>query len=475
MKKTIITLVAAFLALTGFAQPGVKEGKALKKLSEQYNKGEYKALFEMLSDEFKAATSEKDITDFYANNIRKSYGKIIAWQDLGMGNFKVKMEHGMLDLALVANDEGKIGGMNWAPAEEVKPAKKTTPKIIKSNNKKTTKLERIIDSLATAHLQNPVNCGLAIGIIKAGKTTTYFYGATKKTGGLLPGDNTLFEIGSITKTFTGTILAHAINEGRMNLEDDITKYLPAGYDNLSFKGKGIKIKHLANHTSRLPAVPENMQNQKDFDKNNPYKNYSTEMLLDYLKTVTLDTFPGAINEYSNMSLALLGVILEGVYNKGYDELVSDIILKPLNMKSTVFKTPTPTAKSPLKMASGYNGETGVTTPVWDFQAFASAGGLKSTIGDMLKYLKANMDETNADMKLAHQTTYKDATNEVAINWIIKTNRDKHTLIWHNGRTYGFSSFCGYVKEKGNGVVVLNNSGVNIDVLAVQLLGAMAKE
>ncbi len=467
-------MIAANLA--AMAQPGVKEGKALKKLSDQYNKGDYKALFDMLSDEFKAATSEKDITDFYANNIRKEYGKIIAWQDLGMGNFKVKMERGMLDLAIVANDEGKIGGMNWAPAEEAKPVKKSTPKIIKSNNKKTTKLERFIDSLATAHLQNPINCGLAIGLIKGDKITTYFYGASKKTGGLLPDDNTLFEIGSVTKTFTGTLLAHAINEGKMNLDDDITKYLPTtGYDNLTYKGRTIKIKHLANHSSGLPTIPENMQNQKDFDKNNPYKNYSKAMLLDYLRTVTLNTVPGEVNEYSNLAVALLGVILESVYEKPYEELVNDVLLKPLNMKSTFFKIPAASTKSPLKMATGYNGETGVTTPVWDFQAFAPAGGIKSTIGDMLKYLKANMNEANADMKLAHQTTYKDATNEVAINWIIKTNRDKHTLVWHNGRTYGFSSFCGYVKEKGNGVVVLNNSGVNIDVLAVQLLGAMAKE
>ncbi len=135
------------------------------------------------------------------------------------------------------------------------------------------------------------------------------------------------------------------------------------------------------------------------------------------------------------------------------------------MNSTTFSL---SENEKARLATGYN-DAGTETPYWQLSAFKAAGGLMSDLADMVNYLSANMHEINPDFQLAHQQTYKDATMAVGLNWMINTTKDKQTLIWHNGATFGFTSFCGYIKEKQVGVVVLNNSGTRIDNIAINIL------
>ncbi len=333
-----------------------------------------------------------------------------------------------------------------------------------TDNKKQTPLDSVVENAAGNYIQSPQNCGLSIGVFKNDSIYFYNYGETKMDNKVLPDKNTIYEIGSVTKTFCGILLAYAVTEGKIRPEDDIRNYLPEKYPNLETNKQFIQVKHLANHTSGLPRVPENITAQPDYNKQNPYKNYDKKMIFDYLKSISLSTEPGEICEYSNLGMALLGIILENIYNKSFEELVKEKICAPNAMNSTTIDL---TADELKRFADGYNAD-GEPTPHWDLGAFAPAGAIRSSAADMINYLNYNINEKDAATKLAHQSTFNKNSN-VALAWHLIITKYNNQLIWHNGGTFGFSSFCGLIKEQRTGVVVLSNSGTNVDFIGLSIL------
>ncbi len=336
---------------------------------------------------------------------------------------------------------------------------------IENKQNSDNKTQVYIDSLAKNYLSNKVNCGLSIGFIKDNKMTFKYYGETKKGIKTPPNGTTLYEIGSITKTFTGFLLANAVTTNKLSLEDDIRKFLPKGFENLEFEGKPILIKHLSNQTSGLPRLPDNFVLQTNFEQTNPYKNYSSKMMFNFLKEVKLTRVPGSVYEYSNYAVALLGQILEIVTHKKLEDQLSEIITSKFNMPNTKFDL---NENEKLNEAFGYDA-IGNQTSFWDFDVVKSAGGLKSNLNDMMNYLQVNIEETNPDIILSHQKTTLDTSQNVALNWHMNKMKDDKTIIWHNGGTGGFTSICGFVKEQKIGVIVLNNSTTSVDNLAMLLL------
>ncbi|MEI8136079.1 MAG: serine hydrolase domain-containing protein [Bacteroidota bacterium] len=338
-----------------------------------------------------------------------------------------------------------------------------------SDNKKQTTLDALIDSTVFDFIQSPQNCGLSIGVIKDEKSIFYNYGETKRGGNNLPSQNTIYEIGSISKTFCGILLAYGVTESKINLEDDIRNYLPEKYPNLETHDQVIKVKNLANHTSGLPRLPENIFIQPNFDTLNPYKNYDKQKVFDYLKTITLTSEPGKIYSYSNLGMGLLGMILEKVYANRFDELIKEKICTVNGMNNTAVNLAT---EQQILFADGYNAD-GKNTPHWDLGALTAAGGIKSSTSDMVKYLQYNLDEKDSVTKLAHQSTFNNGTN-IALAWHIVKTKMGNELIWHNGGTFGFSSFCGFIKEKKCALIVFSNSGTNVDYIGLSILKFLQK-
>ncbi len=338
-----------------------------------------------------------------------------------------------------------------------------------TDNKMITGLDSLVDRTVVDFMQSPQNCGLSIGIIKDSVSYFYNYGETKRDNKVLPEKNSIYEIGSISKTFCGIVLAYAVLEGKIKLEDDIRKYLPEQYSNLEMNKLFIQIKHLANHTSGLPRLPDNLKDQQDFNLLNPYKNYTKNMAFEFLKTVRLDHEPGDVCEYSNFGMALLGMILEKVYNLPFEEIIKKKICLPNKMNSTLVNV---SQEQLMFLTDGYN-SAGVLTPHWDLGVFVSAGGIKSSTNDMLNYLRLNMNEEDAALKLAHRSTFNNGNN-VALAWHIIKTKYGNELIWHNGGTFGYSSFCGFIKEKKCAVVVLSNSSNNIDHIGISIFKHLQK-
>ena len=338
-----------------------------------------------------------------------------------------------------------------------------------SDNKKQTSLDSAIDNVLVDYMKSPQNSGISIGIIKDSTIFYYNYGETKRNNKTLPSNETLYEIGSLTNTFCGLILAIAINEGKIKLEDDIRKYLPGKYSNLETTKSVIHLKHLANHTSGFPRIPENIKDQPNYDSLNPYKNYDKLMIFEYLKNIKLSHEPGQICEYSTLGIAVLGIILEKVYNKSFDELIKEKICVPNKMNSTGISL---TEQQNTLLANGHN-SFGNQVPHWDLGGFDAAGGIKSSTSDMIKYLTYNLNEEDASTKLAHQSTFNSREN-VALAWQIIKTKFNNQLIWHNGGTFGFSSFCGFIPQKKCALIILSNSAVNVDYIALSILKFLQK-
>jgi CubicO group peptidase (beta-lactamase class C family) len=336
---------------------------------------------------------------------------------------------------------------------------------VATSNPLLSLLDKKIDSAARPYIQKDNTFGLCIGIIKNGHTTIYNYGETERGNGKLPGKNNIFEIGSITKTFTATILAYYVNEGKMKLSDPITKYLPdsvAPNRQLQF----ITLEMLSNHTSGLPDSPNNFADYMS-DPLNPYKDYNKQALYSYLKNCRLNSKPGEKFAYSNLGFGLLGTILERVSGKTYEQLVKTIICKPLGMESTVQHLNSPTRS---RLVTFYD-EQGRQTPPWDANALAGCGSLMSTMKDLLIYTKANMIKSNNKlskaMELTHQITFN-KNAKLGLGWTIFVVNGVE-YYFHNGGTYGCHSFLAFNAKKNIAVVVLSNSGVHATPLGADII------
>ncbi len=279
-------------------------------------------------------------------------------------------------------------------------------------------------------------------------------------------EQTVFEIGSITKAFTGTLLADMVLRGELALDDPVQKYLPPGAKMPTRGDKQITLRDLATHRSGLPRLPDNLE---PADGDNPYADYTEKRLLDFLSKHELTRDIGERVEYSNFGAGLLGYVLARRASKSYENLVVERICTPLGMKNTRI---TLTDEMKSRLAMGHSD--GKQVKNWDLDALAGAGALRSTPLDMVTLIEANLKPSDAPVSKALQFSYKDrmktATPDlsVGLGWHI-WNKYGTEVIWHNGGTGGYRSFCGFAPGKKLGVVVLTNSDTDLDIVGLHAL------
>lgn len=309
---------------------------------------------------------------------------------------------------------------------------------------------------------------LAIAIIDGDKVT--YHGFIKKEKGFEPKTNeqAIFEIGSITKVFTSTILADQVIKGKIKLNELIKK-------SLDFKLKGnpkITFQSLANHSSGLPSLPDNIFPIMVNNPDNPYKGYTANKLKEYCtKQLDLKKAVGEQYDYSNLGAGLLGYALSQKNNKSYEELLQEIVFKPLKMKQTT------TDRSLVKeqLVKGLD-PSGSVTSNWDLDVLAPAGNVLSSVSDLSKFIIANFDANNKVFALQQtKTNHVRGNMDIALGWHIINNADEVKCHWHNGGTGGYtSSMTINVKDK-MGVVILSNVSAfhpkmgNIDALGFELM------
>ncbi|MCJ7580237.1 MAG: serine hydrolase [Candidatus Aminicenantes bacterium] len=315
-------------------------------------------------------------------------------------------------------------------------------------------------------LENGESVGIVIGFMDAQGKREYFNSGTTRLGGDKPvNEFSIYEIGSISKVFTCTLFADMVLNGELKLDDLAEKYLPKSVKMPSRNNSKISLEHLATHTSALARMPTNF---KPADPGNPYADYTVENMYEFISGYKLSRDIGEKYEYSNLGMGLLGHILSLKAGIEYEQLLFKRICDVLEMKST-FITFTPKLKERLALGHNSKGE----VPNWDIPTLAGAGAIRSTAVDMLTFLAANMGVTNSKLSEAMDMTHlarvnASTTTKIGLGWHIRDN-EKTQIIWHNGGTGGYRTFCGFIKDKKLGVVVLSNMNTGVDDIGFHIL------
>ena len=269
-------------------------------------------------------------------------------------------------------------------------------------------------------------------------------------------DDTTYEIGSITKTFTGTVLADMVRRGEVGLDDPVARYLPAGVRVPSLNGRAITLLDLATHTSGLPRLPTGYVPP---DPANPYAGFAAEHLYAFLGRYALEREPGSKFEYSNLGMGLLGhALARAAGAKSFQALVARRVLRPLGLSMTAYGRAG--ALAPW-MTRGHDRQ-GALAPPFDVAVLAGGGGLNSTAADLLTYLEANIGEPKSPLERAMRDARRGRHVprrgiQVGLGWMTMT-RGPLTLVGHNGGTAGYSTYVAFDPATRAGVVVLANSG-----------------
>ncbi|TAH64212.1 MAG: hypothetical protein EWM47_13100 [Anaerolineaceae bacterium] len=284
---------------------------------------------------------------------------------------------------------------------------------------------------------------ITVGIIKDDKITYSVYG---ENGRELPKEEHIYEIGSITKTFTASLICKAISDGKIALGDSISEYVL-----LPKQDYYPTIQRLLTHTSGYKAFYLEKPMVSNFFKGyNDFNGITKEMLIKKLEKIKLDDSDYAY-KYSNFGMATLGLVLERVYDMDYTSLMSNYISFELGLTNTRISNGARDLKNGWEWSKS--------------DAYMPAGALLSNISDMLLYLKINMDENPSYLSFAHEAladvnasskTYEKMgirIDSVGAGWMID---NKNNIIWHNGATGNYNSYIGFDKDNQVGVVVLSN-------------------
>lgn len=309
--------------------------------------------------------------------------------------------------------------------------------------------------------------GIVVGLIDDKGARIVSYGKPSQESAQALNGDSVFEIGSVTKVFTATLLADMVERSELSLDDPISKFLPKTVKVPTHDAKEITLRQLSSQVSGLPRMPANFAPK---DQTNPYADYSVEQMYAFLSGYSLTRDPGAQYLYSNLGVGLLGHILALRARMDYETLVRTRILQPLKMSDTAIEL---TRGMKARLAVGHNQN---LKPVanWDIPTLAGAGALRSTVNDLLKFVAANLGLTKSPlgtaMEKAHQPQHETGTPglEVGLGWHILKRFDSE-IVWHNGGTGGYHSFVGFNKAKRKGVVVLSNSTNDIDDIGRHLL------
>lgn len=310
---------------------------------------------------------------------------------------------------------------------------------------------------ADSLLKNSTAYSVSIAIVKDGKTYTKHYGEIDKGKGNRANNNTIFEIASVTKIFSGLLMAQAVLEGKINLNDDIRKYISGNYPNLEYKGHPIKIKDVISFKTALDRdLPDNRELRKvngdsvTFSLKKLDELYNKQKFFKDLKDVKLDTIPGTTYKYSNLSLELSASILENVYHKTYAELLNENILLKLGMKSTQLNL-----SKNAKIANGYN-EHHLLMPFLSNNLWGAEGYLKSTLNDLTTFLRYELDTTNKIIQESQRNVLNSNEEWYGYFWDGIEVADNGKICHKQGGSFGTQTMFVVVPERKLGICIILN-------------------
>lgn len=337
------------------------------------------------------------------------------------------------------------------------------------NKKKETKIDKVDFTLSCiekeAHIlmkDSTIN-SVSITVFNNGKEYIEHFGELDKGKGNTPTNETIYEIASVTKTFTGYLMAKAVLNQKIYLEDDVRKYLNGNYPNLEHKGHSITVKDIITHTARLPYNIKKMEeimkkNGEDniftkdimFEIAAAYKKETRETFLSELHETEIDTVPGVKYSYSNNGANLAGHILETVYEKKFENLLVEHIFSKAEMNSSYTQH-----SSQKTVVNGYNENSELMPFLTLENGYGAEGSIKSTTSDIINYMKFLLKK-DENVEEAFSEKFKLGERSIGYFWKIKKNKAGVKYYNHDGGAFGSRNMLYIIPEHNIGIHIITN-------------------
>lgn len=315
---------------------------------------------------------------------------------------------------------------------------------------------------ATAVLQSPLLHATSIAVVYRGKEFILHQGELETGKGNPPNDATLYEIGSVSKTFAGLLLADAVLDGKAALDDPIQQYLPAAYPNLQWQGQPIRLRHLITHTSNMPGMLPLQVNTilQDFTAhatpaklNAAYASYGQQQFWQDLHKVSINGPLGKDYAYSSAGTELIAHTLEKIHGMPYEVLLTQFIAREAGMQDTRLRI---TAEDSGRLAPGYHSDNRVMTTPMPQLPWGAAGNLKSSMPDMAKYLRLQLGAHPAVVESHKPLVRFQDDFSIGYFWNIGNNRQLGTHYVHHGGVPRAQSYAYLVPKYQLGVFIITN-------------------
>ena len=438
-------------------------------LVARFNRGDFQGVEAFGSPALRKLESAGSMSRFLANWKAKT-GRVTSSVALGVRGqrheFAWNGEKQNLRVALLSPTPGVID--DYTVSDFIaQPTGRTTSVL--TDNKQKTSLDQAVHRAASLYMQHPDAAGMSIGIYQQGKQTFYNYGEVEKGSGRLPTSTTYYDLGSVAKTFLGTLLAQAVIDRKVKLTNDIRQYLPGQYPNLVVDGRPIQVVDLANHTSGLggtshiytPTMKARLDQLNLADKIAYYNTYTADSLLHDLHSLQLATKPGTTYRYSGVGMFVLQVLLERVYQQPYEQLVTRYVQTRFGMHDTKRVL---SAQEQQRAAIGYQSAQLPQAHV-NYTGYWGGPGMSSTTADLVKYLRANLAEREPAVRLAHQRTWGTAPAfGLGLGWMLDSDAEGNSRIYHNGKAIGYNARFVLYPGQNLGIVLLVNENISQDRL-----------
>lgn len=323
-------------------------------------------------------------------------------------------------------------------------------------------------------ISNSVHVGLSIGIVARGEPRQFHFGSIDRRHGVAPTGRTIYELASLTKTYTGMLLAQAVVDDKIALDDDVRRYLPPGFANLAFDGQPIRIVDLASHTAGLP------KNLPAFPTGSHRGNWCASKGMFRVRRSCMrwrryDWQYGRVPcLHIRMQRRNWLAWCSNVSTVCCDALLRRAITGPHRMPDTgTVVAPREVAREVARYARRYDGRGRVMPEMTFWRSLPAAGFLKSTIDDQLRYLAWNLDASDPAVALTHRVVFRhtgERGDDIGLFWFVNRTRDGMRLVRHAGGSFGTTSFELLYPDAGIGVVLLANDA---DASTEQALSQMA--
>ncbi len=333
-------------------------------------------------------------------------------------------------------------------------------------------LEASLDAEVEKISKNKLSYGLVIGIYKNSNSFIKGYGTIDKKETSIPNASTVFQLASVSKLFTSSLLQILSDEGVVDMDAKLDELI-GDSTTLSSSAKLVTLRQLATHTSGFPKIPKALIDKatrlagKKNLMTDPYSHIDLKDVLDYLENTQGKRKPGKF-KYSNYGMGLLGHVLEIITKKDLESLATEKLFKPLNMINTAIAL---TPEMQQHLAQGYTIK-GKPAPLWTCGALDGAGCFNSNGSDMMKFVQANIDAKSFLTQTLKKTHEQQFNGNTGIGWMQPGFIDRFignkSVIWHNGLVGGYGSYVSIDIKDKTGVLILSNIAIDPSMIGTMI-------